>query len=194
MATHLLNTPPRSTDLIFVLAGRDYRKLYALKLFQQGLAPKILLSVSRFEIRRFSNMPLPSSLDLVNVASGVPPAERHFFVLFEGANVQVNYVQPYRFGTMTEIESLSRWLAGHRDVRSVLLISSSQHLRRVGICCRFLLGRDLEIVLTSPPTQPQSAEKLGPLTAACLESLKTLAYGVVLTIRRVRPRNKSTRL
>jgi hypothetical protein len=47
---------PQSADLIFVLAGRVYRKEYALDLFRQGLAPRILFSVSRFEIRRFSKM------------------------------------------------------------------------------------------------------------------------------------------
>ena len=34
---------PRSADLIFVLAGRVYRKEYALELFRQGLAPTNLV-------------------------------------------------------------------------------------------------------------------------------------------------------
>jgi uncharacterized SAM-binding protein YcdF (DUF218 family) len=159
-----------------------------LELFREGLAPKILFSVSRFEIRRFSKMSLPAPLDLLTLSSSVPPAQRHFFVLFEGPNVQVIYVKPQRFGTLTEIESLAHWLASHQDVRSVLLISSSSHLRRVGICCRSLLGGDLEVILKAPPAQPHSAEKPGPLTAAFLESLKTFAYWVVLALRRGRPR------
>jgi hypothetical protein len=51
----LREAPRQSTDLIFVLAGRDYRKHYALQLFKDGIAPSILFSVSRFEIRRFSS-------------------------------------------------------------------------------------------------------------------------------------------
>jgi uncharacterized SAM-binding protein YcdF (DUF218 family) len=192
MATHLLKTPPPHADLIFVLAGRDYRKLYALKLFQQGLAPKILFSVSRFEIRRFSKMSLPIPLDLVNLASNVPPAERHFFVLFAGANVQVTQVQPHRLGTLTEIEALARWLVDHLDVRSVLLISSSSHLKRIRTCCRFILRKDLELFLTSPPTPLPNADDPHPLTATFLEAFKFLAYWGVLTLRRFRRPNDSS--
>ncbi len=83
MTTHLLETLPPCVDLIFVLVGgaTGYRKLFALKLFQPRLAAKTLFSVSRSKIRRFSKMALPVPLDLVKLASNVPPAQRHFFVL-----------------------------------------------------------------------------------------------------------------
>jgi hypothetical protein len=35
-------------DLIFAVAGRQSRKMFALELFSQGHAPKLLLSVARF--------------------------------------------------------------------------------------------------------------------------------------------------
>ena len=78
---------PRKADLIFVLAGRMHRKECALELFREGLAPRILLSVGRFEIRRFSKMALPASLDLLKLAQAVPPSQRHYFVFFEGEEV-----------------------------------------------------------------------------------------------------------
>jgi uncharacterized SAM-binding protein YcdF (DUF218 family) len=188
---NLRKPPPQNADLIFVLAGRDYRKQYALHLFEQGLTPKVLFSVSRFEIRRFSTLPLPAHLDLLKLASDIPPPQRHFFVLFERSNVQVIYVRPRRFGTLTEIEALSRWLQDHPEVHSVVLISSRSHLPRIRLCCTFLLRGDFEISLTSPPAQPLRARFANRLTAVFLEALKTLAYGVVLALRLGRPRANS---
>jgi hypothetical protein len=46
----------RPAGLIFVRAGRISRKDYALQLFREGLAPRLLFSVTRFEIRLFSKM------------------------------------------------------------------------------------------------------------------------------------------
>jgi uncharacterized SAM-binding protein YcdF (DUF218 family) len=187
----LAKAPPQNADLIFVLAGRDYRKQYALELFKLGLAPRVLFSVSRFEIRRFSQLPLTVPLDLLKLASDVPPPQRHYFVLFERLNVKVTYVRPRRFGTLTEIETLLRWLHDHPEVHSIVLVSSHSHLPRIRLCCRFLLSGDLEISLTSPPAQPSRARFANRLTAMFLEDLKTLAYGVVLALRRGRPRANS---
>jgi hypothetical protein len=188
---HLRKAPPQSADLIFVLAGRDYRKQYGLRLFKQGLAPRILFSVSRFEIRRFSQLPLPVPLDLLRLASDMPPPQRHFFVFFEGSNVQAIYVRPQRFGTLTEIDALSRWLQVHPEVRSAVLISSHSHLPRIRLCCRFLLTGNLQIRLASPPGQPSDSRLATRLTAVLLEVLKTLAYLTVLTLWRGRSRVNS---
>jgi uncharacterized SAM-binding protein YcdF (DUF218 family) len=144
---------PRSADLIFVLAGRVYRKEYALELFRQGLAPGILFSVGRFEIRRFSKMALPVPLDLLKLAQELPPPQRHYFAFFEGQQVQTQHVLPGRFGTLTEIEALARWLGEHPEIRSVLIVSSGPHLRRIRMCCRSLLDPNLKMAfLAAPPT------------------------------------------
>jgi hypothetical protein len=182
---------PQTADLIFVFAGRDYRKQYGLQLFQTGLAPRILFSVSRFEIRRFSKLPLPVPLDLLKLVSAVPAPRRHFFVLFEHSNSQVKYVPPRRFGTLMEIEALLRWLQDHREVQSIVLISSDSHLPRIRLTCRFLLPGDLQVSLASPPAQVSTSRLTDRLAAVFLESLKTLAYGVVLALRRGRPRADS---
>jgi hypothetical protein len=187
----LREAPCQSTDLIFVLAGRDYRKHYALQLFKDGIAPRILFSVSRFEIRRFSKLPSPVPLDLLKMAAVVPPPQRHFFVLFERSNAQAIYVPPRLFGTLTEIEALSRWLQDHPGVRSIALISSRSHLPRVRLCCRFLLTGNLEISLSSPPAQPSRPRFADRLTDTFLEALKTVAYRIVLTLRFGRPRTNS---
>jgi uncharacterized SAM-binding protein YcdF (DUF218 family) len=153
--------PPRRADLIFVLAGRMHRKDYALALFRQGLAPRILISVGRFEIRRFSRMTLPVPLDLLGLAQEAPPPDRHYFVFFHGLEVRTEPVQPRRFGTLTEIDALARWLDAHPEIRSVLLVSSGTHLRRLRLCCRSLLSPGIELVFTAaPPSLPAPAESL----------------------------------
>src|ERR1700758_731610 len=90
---------PRPVDLLFVLAGRVARKEFALRLFQENLAPRILFSVGRFEIRRFSKMQLPVPLDLLNLAQELPPPQRHYFAFFHAQRVQVELIPPRRFGT-----------------------------------------------------------------------------------------------
>jgi uncharacterized SAM-binding protein YcdF (DUF218 family) len=184
MTVHLYKNPLLSADLIFVLAGREYRKQYGLELFRQGVAPRILFSVARFEIRRFSKLSLPVPLDLLNVASDVPPPQRHYFVLFEGQGVQEEHVRPGRFGTLTEIESLARWLAGHPRIHSLLIISSDTHLCRIRMCCQSLLGANFKIALIAAPDTSSGERKSESRTAVLVEMLKTLLYWVILRLRR----------
>jgi hypothetical protein len=150
---------PRNADLIFVLAGRVSRKEYALELFRQGLAPRILFSVGRFEIRRFSKMALPVPLDLLKLAQELPPSQRHYFVFFCGQVVQVEHVPPRRFGTLTEIQKLADWLSRNPDVRSVLVVSTDTHLRRIRMCCHALLDPKIEVAfLAAPPSQAEQTD------------------------------------
>jgi uncharacterized SAM-binding protein YcdF (DUF218 family) len=192
---------PRSADLIFVLAGRVHRKEYALELFRQGLAPRLLLSVGRFEIRRFSKMVLPVPLDLLKLAQEMPPPQRHYFVFFAGQKVRVEHVLPGRFGTLTEIDALARWLAENPDIRSVLVVSSDTHLRRIRMCCRSVLSASMKLAfLAAPLTQseqpvPATAEQqqdhsqpddISAFTSAkedLMELFKLAIYWVLLKIR-----------
>ena len=179
----------RNTDAIFVLAGREHRKQYALELFRQGFASRILFSVARFEIRRFSGLPLPVALDLLKLAADVPPPQRHYFVLFEAGSVQAEYVRPKRFGTLTEMEALAHWLDKNPRISSLLIISSATHLRRIGLCCRALLSANVTVRLIAAPDprlaaqeQRQSADN--SLHAALLEFCKVLLYSSLLAFKR----------
>jgi hypothetical protein len=184
--------PLRPADAIFVLAGRVNRKEYGLKLYREGLSPRILFSVARFEIRRFSKMPLPVPLDLLKLAQCFPPPLRHFFVLFENDTVQVEYVRPNRFGTLTEIASLARWLKANPQIHSLLVLSSSTHLRRLRMCCRSLLGLQIEFALIAAPVsssgsreEPQSA--IRSTAAILLELFKLSLYWALLKFPRPFP-------
>jgi hypothetical protein len=174
---------PRSADLIFVLAGRVYRKDYALTLFRQGLTPRILFSVGRFEIRRFSKMALPVSLDLLKLAQEVPPPQRHYFAFFEGQEVCTDHVLPGRFGTLTEIDALARWLSEKPDISSVLVVSSDSHLRRVRMCCRSLLSPKLKLAFLAAPFPPEESSAFSLAKEDLLELFKLAIYWVLLKIR-----------
>ena len=179
----------RPADLIFVLAGQASRKHYALELFRQGLAPGVLFSVARFEIRGFSKMPLPVPLDLLELARDVPPPERHFLVFFQHREVQVTAILPRRFGTLMEIASLARWLENNPEIHSLLIISNEAHLRRIGICCRALLPRGREVVLLAAPRSifssvEERSSTINSTRADALELLKVVLYRVLLTLRR----------
>jgi uncharacterized SAM-binding protein YcdF (DUF218 family) len=193
---------PHNADLIFVLAGKVHRKEYVLELFRQGLAPRLLFSVGRYEIRRFSQMPLPVPLDLLKIAQDVPPPQRHYFVLFQGQEARVQHVLPKRFGTLMEIDALARWLSENPDIRSVLVISSDTHLRRIRMCCRSLLDPKTELTFLAAPLalpvqplssvtaerqlqqpQPQLAASAASLKDDLLEVFKLGIYWVLLKTR-----------
>jgi hypothetical protein len=175
----------RPADLIFVLAGRQNRKEYGLELFRRKLAPRILLSVGRFEIRRFSKMTLPVPLDLLSMASTIPPPQRHYFVEFSGEMFHVKHLRPGRFGTLAEVSALADWLKGEREVASVLIVSSPAHLRRVRLCCRMLLPKTVEVRLAAVPAK-LAASSAGPWVekesagAVLGELLKLAVYRVLL--------------
>ncbi len=188
MTAHLSKKPLQTADLIFVLAGRENRKQFGLELFNQGLAPRILFSVARFEIRRFSKMALPTQLDLLKLAQDVPPPQRHFFVLFQGRECHVEHVQPRRFGTLTEIASLARWLDANPELRSLILISNKTHLRRIRMFCRSLLPRGVEVALLAVPNSfsdsaNEQSSAIQSTGSDLLEFLKVLLYRVLLTLQ-----------
>ena len=178
-------------DLIFVLAGRQSRKTYGLQLFRQTLAPRILLSVGRFEIRRFANLDLPAPIDLLQLASAIPPPQRHFFVHLERNETHVEQVPPGRFGTLTEVEALAKWVRQQPEVASVLVISSAAHLRRVRICCRALLPGHVRAWLVPVPENPgfrrerwwQDSETRN---AVLSELVKLPAYKMILWLRKTK--------
>jgi uncharacterized SAM-binding protein YcdF (DUF218 family) len=180
--------PLGKADLIFVLAGRQGRKAYALRVFREGKAPRILLSTARFEIRRFANLSLPAPLDLLRIASVVPPPQRHFFVYFEGSSCQVDLIPVARLGTLSELDQLASWLRARPNIRSVLVVSSGAHLRRVRMCCRALLPTELGVRLISAPEEAQQpGQEYGKGWAAnaevFVELFKLLVYRIVLVLR-----------
>jgi len=178
--------PIRNADLIFTLAGRQSRKVFALELFQQLRAPRLLLSVGRFEIRRFAKLILPAALNLLEIATPVSPPDRHFFVSFEDHKVEVEWVPRGRFGTLSEIRALAAWLRRHPEVSSLLVVSSATHLRRVRMCCRSLLPRQIHILFVGVPNEDPFLQRdrwwrsRGARAMVMAEPVKLLVYRLTL--------------
>jgi hypothetical protein len=143
----------QAADVIFVLAGRECRKHFALRLFQQGLAPALLVSVGRFEIRRFSNLRLPAPLDLLAVAAATEPRRRHYFVRVGHGTVEARRIAVSRFGTLTEILAFAEWLREQPSIRSAMVVSSGFHLKRVRMCCRRFVPDGVKLRFVAVPEE-----------------------------------------
>jgi uncharacterized SAM-binding protein YcdF (DUF218 family) len=176
-------------DLIFALAGRQNRKVYALEMFSQGRAPQVLLSVGRFEVRRFDDLGLSVRLNLRQKAASVAPMRRYFFVYLADSRSEVEFIDKGRFGTLSEIRALKTWLASHSEIKSVLIVSSSTHLRRVRLCCRSVLPASVRYRLLASRgegkgSQAESWWRDGETRCLVLSEFpKLLLYWLVLHFR-----------
>ena len=169
---------PERADAIFVLAGHKSRKVYAIQLLEQGIAPRLLLSVGRFEIRRFPELGLPPTIDLLRMAQSIPPPQRHFFVLFENQQFTVHRIPVRALGTLSEIDALADWLLAHPEISSLLVVSSGSHLRRLRMCCRRLLRRNVKCWFVATPMEGGSTGS--NRKAIMLECFKIACYLVLL--------------
>lgn len=142
---------PPIADLIFVLAGRQARKVYGLQLWRDGLSKNILLSTGRFEIRRFAEFGLSVWPQLCAARSGTPPDLRHFFVLHDDLGWRVTRIPLGRFGTLSEISALRDLLLQYPLQRSLLVVSDASHLRRVQLCCCRLLPKEVVVRYAAAP-------------------------------------------
>ncbi len=142
------------------------------------MAPRLLFSVGRFEIRRFQELGLPQTIDLLQLAQSVPPPQRHFFVLFENQKFNVQRIPVRLLGTLGEIDALADWLLAHLEISSLLVVSSGSHLRRLRTCCRRLLRRNVRCSFVATPEE--SGNNDSNRKAILLECFKIACYLVLL--------------
>ena len=126
--------PGARFDAIFVFAGGQARKELGAAAWRRGDAPVLVVSVARFEWRRYALLGLPGFEALRAAVDRVPPPKRHFYVVLERGDerVAVLSVAVHRFGTRNEARALFA-LARERGWNSILAISSEFHLRRVAL-------------------------------------------------------------
>jgi uncharacterized SAM-binding protein YcdF (DUF218 family) len=136
-----VGNPPESADCIFVLAGRQERKVFGIELWQKGYAPQLILSVGRFEWRKYYELGLASDGGLRAMVDRTLPAQRHFFVSIDGKGARCQWVPPGRFGTWREAQGLAALLK-QGEVRSLMVISDAVHLRRAALALRRALRRE----------------------------------------------------
>jgi len=143
----------QKSDVIFVLAGRQSRKCFGLRLLKEGCADRLLLSVGRFEIRQFCDLPLPVSLDLRTIAAKTAPEERHYFVDVDGGRAECQRIDIGCFGTWSEVLAFSNWLHKNQAIRSATIVSSGFHIRRIRSCCRSLVRDNSRVAFLAVPEE-----------------------------------------
>ena len=126
------NDAVQPVDLILVMAGRMERKRYGLELYRSGLAPRLVLSVGRFEVSKMAQLDVEWADQLKSMRDATPPDERHFFVTLDGSGVHLVKTKLERISTYGEALAFRRLLDG-QAVRKVMVISTDVHLRRVAL-------------------------------------------------------------
>jgi uncharacterized SAM-binding protein YcdF (DUF218 family) len=124
--------PVQPVDLILVLAGRMDRKHYGLELYRAGIAPRLVLSVGRFEVSKMSQLDLACIGDLKSLRDRTPPGERHFFVTMDDSGVRLQKPELQRCSTYGEALAF-RSLLERDAAQTVMVISTDIHLRRVAL-------------------------------------------------------------
>jgi hypothetical protein len=163
-----------------VLAGRQERKIYGIDLWRRGYAPELILSVGRFEWRRFYRLGLSCDGGLRSLVDRTPPVTRHFFVRLRGDEAACSPVRRGRLGTLREGRALAEQLSAARP-RSLMVVSSPMHLRRVALVFRRAFrGSGVLLSFVGVPDQP--SQEAAPASEIWSEFRKYVAYALLLPI------------
>jgi hypothetical protein len=118
--------------MIFVMAGRMERKRYARELYRAGIAPRLLLSVGRFEVSRISSLDMSELDELRVLRDRTEPSERHFFIDIDRSGVHIDKAALPRWSTYGEAVAFRKfWETG--KAKRVMVISTDVHLRRTAL-------------------------------------------------------------
>jgi len=190
-----LQDSPQPADLIFVLAGRMDRKGYGIELFRERLAPRLLLSVGRFEVSKMRTVDFAGTDELIGLRDRIPASERHFFCEMSAAGTRLATPKLPQWNTYGEIVALREFLKGDMP-RSVIFVSTDVHLRRVALTFgRVFRGLDVAARYCPVPLSFGSLERhewwrrREDRQYVLTETIKLAAYGAILRLpdRMVRP-------
>ena len=146
-------------DLIIVFAGRMERKRFGLELFRRGVAPRLLLSVGRFEVSRMRSVGFDSAAELIAERDRTAPEDRHFFVELNASGTHIETARLRRWNTYGEVLGLWKFLESDMP-RSVLVISTDVHLRRIALAfSRVFRDVPLEVHYCQVPADASSVRK-----------------------------------
>ncbi len=171
-----ISSKPEPCDAIFVLAGRQERKVHGIALWRVGYAPELILSVGRFEWRRFYELGLPDDGGLRKLVNEIPPEQRHFFVREWKDSARSVAVRKGRYGTLTEAWAAASLLR-EGEYHSLMVISSAYHLRRAALAFRHAFRRsETRLVFVAVPGEPPVSrhELLAELRKYILYKLRLL--------------------
>jgi len=161
---------PRLSDCIFVFAGKQERKIHGIKMWRFGYARRLILSVGRFEWRKFGDLGLDSDGGLEALVAQTPPEKRHFLVSIYRQQASCSLIRTGRLGTRSEARALAEYLR-ESSIRSLIVVSSPFHLRRASLSLRRALGKsDVRLTFIAVP------EQMPPSCEVWSEFRKYLAY------------------
>ena len=171
-----------------MFAGRMERKRFGLELFRRGVAPRLLLSVGRFEVSRMRSVGFDSAAELIAELDRTAPEERHFFIELNAAGTHIQTARLRRWNTYGEV--LGLWKFFEHDVpRSVLVISTDVHLRRIALAFNHVFGEvPLEVHYCQVPADASSVRKQDwwarpeDRQFVLKEAVKLAAYSIILSM------------
>jgi hypothetical protein len=129
------------------------RKQYGLELYRAGIAPRLVLSVGRFEVSKMSRLEWEGFNELVALRERTRPDDRHFFVEVDPSGVHIEIAKLQRWNTYGEALGLRQLLEGG-SVGKVMIISTEIHLRRVAFTVSRVF-RDVPVKFVYCPVPPR---------------------------------------
>jgi DUF218 domain-containing protein len=182
------NDSPAVVDLIFVIAGRMDRKQYGIDLYKAGFAPRLLLSIGRFEVSKMPALDFGASDDLIRLRNCTAPDERHFFCEMTASGTQIEKTSLRRWNTYGELLGLREWLACHQ-ARSMIIVSTDIHLRRIAVAFEKIFhGMPLQVRYCAVPESYSSLRKESwwkqrdDRRFVIKEAAKLVGYWIILTM------------
>lgn len=146
---------PRPADCIFVLAGRQESKTYGTKMWRFGYAVQLILSVCGPERRMLSELNLESDGGLEALAAQTPQKKAHFLVRYDRQESFCVQLRPGWFALRSEVSGAAKYLR-EIPVRSLLVVSSPAHLRRVSLVFRRELRKSgIQLTFVAVPEKVQ---------------------------------------
>ncbi len=141
----ILQDELRPVDVIHVIAGDDYRTLYAIQLYQQGYAQKIFFTGGMCKYHGYLHG--EHGLQLA-VANGVP-AEA---IAFDESPVMSTY---------DEALLLQKYLQQHfPNQPSVIVVSDPFHMRRSAWTYHHILGKTASVLMAPVPFEQTPYQKV----------------------------------
>lgn len=184
------NDSMRPADLIIVMAGRMERKQYGLELYRAGAAPRLILSVGRFEVSKMRGLDLEKVEELIQLRNTTAPARRHFFVKMDPSGISIERVRLSTWNTYGEVLAFRQYLAGEA-ARKVMVVSTDIHLRRVALTfAEVFREKPVEFLYCPVPDRLGFLRKAGWWTRpddrrfVVVELLKLAGYRVILSAPR----------
>ena len=123
---------PKPVDLIFVMAGKIARKHYGIELFRASVAPRLVLSIDRFEVSKMSGFGIEGFDELIALRDRTPPADRYFYWKINAAGGRIEKRKLPRANTYGEALALRQFLEEEK-VQTVMVVSTAIHLQRVAL-------------------------------------------------------------